>query len=102
MSPGGLDVAAFAEYLHDDGGRGQYKAGTADKGHLPWKAEGDANTCKQYRTQYNLHAAQAENLSAQAPQVRRFHFQADDEQEHHDAQFGHMDDGLCIRHQAQA
>ncbi len=49
----------------------------------------------------DLRQAQPEDLLAQAPQSRRHHLQADDEQQHHDAEFGDMQDGLSVGEKAQ-
>ena len=58
---------------------------------------------REQRAAYDhLRGAQPENLVPQAPQPRRLHFQADDEQEHHDAEFGHVQDGLRIGEEAEA
>ena len=42
----------------------------------------------------DLRDTEAENLAAQAPQPRRLHLEPDDEQEHHHAELGDMQDRL--------
>ena len=50
----------------------------------------------------DLRRAQAEDVLAQAPQPGGPHLQADDEQEHHHAQLGDVQDGLRLTDQAYA
>jgi hypothetical protein len=49
-----------------------------------------------------LRGAEAEDLFAQRPQLRRAHFQADNEEEHHDAKFGDVKDVLRVFEQSDA
>ena len=44
----------------------------------------------------DLQRAEPENLAPQAPQPRRLHLEADDEEEHHDAEFGDVQDRLGV------
>ena len=79
---------ALAEDGHDDGGRSEDKPGGADEGNLPGKAVEDADGGQQHRRQHHLHAAEAENLAAQMPEVRGLHFQPDDEEKNHHPELG--------------
>jgi hypothetical protein len=47
---------------------------------------------KQHDARNNLRSAQSKNLFAQRPEFRGPHFEADDEQEHHHAEFGDVQD----------
>ena len=47
-------------------------------------------------------APKPEDFAPQAPQPRGLHLQPDDEQEHHDAKFGDVQDGLGFGENAQA
>ena len=47
----------------------------------------------------DLRGTQPEDLAAQAPQPRGLHLQPDDEQEHHHAELGDVQDGLRVGEQ---
>ena len=66
---------------------------TKDDGHR--KSPDYANAGQQQGAKPDLHCAEPEDLAPQAPQPRRLHFEADDEEEHHDAEFGDVQD--CLR-----
>ena len=96
------NIATLVQHLHDDRGRSQHEARRADETHLPRKAVQQANAGQQNGAHHHLQTAKAENLTAQPPQMRGLHFQADDEQKHHHAKFGDMNDGVRIGNQFQA
>jgi hypothetical protein len=82
--------------------RGQHEAHRGDERHRQRIAEREPHAGQQRAAHCDLQAAQPEDLAPHAPQVRGLHLQADDEQEHHHAEFGHVDDGLRIVHQLQS
>ena len=83
-------LAALLEHLHDDGGRGQHEAHAGDE------RDGAAESPTATPTPVSSSAARRRPAVTprpkislpQAPQPRRLHLQADDEQEHHDAELG--------------
>ena len=102
LSARGGDVAALVQNLHDDGGRGEDKARRADETDLPREAVKHPDGGEQDGADQHLQAAEAEYLAAQPPQMRGFHFQTDDEQKHHHAKFGDMNNRLRIGDKFQA
>ena len=96
LSARGGDVAALVQHLHDDGGRGEDEARRADKTHLPREAVKHPDGGEEDGADHHLQAAEAEYLAAQPPQMRGLHFQTDDEQKHHHAKFGDMNNRLRI------
>ncbi len=92
---------ALVEHLHDDRSRRQHEAHRTDDGHRDREpAEIDADRGQQRAAGQHLHEPQPEDVAPQRPQLRRLHFEADDEEEHHDAKFGHVQNGHGIRDQA--
>jgi len=96
---GGL--AALVEDLHDDCGRRQHETHRRDEGDDRRKPHGNAGSGQQGAAGRDLHRAEAEDLLAHAPQPGRLHLQANDEQEHDDAEFGDVQDGLRVRKEAE-
>nr|WP_202392683.1 hypothetical protein [Croceibacterium xixiisoli] len=94
--------APFFQHLHHDGGGGQHEAGAGNKALRHRIAQRQADTDQQRNRQPDLRRAQPENLPPHGPEPRRLHFQPDDEQEHHHAQFGDMQDRFRIGEKAQA
>ena len=78
------------------------KPAPATKDTATGKPPSDADTGEKQRADADLHRAEPEDLAPQAPQPRWLHFEADDEQEHHDAEFGDVKDGLGLGEDAQA
>ena len=60
------------------------------------KAADHADAASAARADADLQRAEPEDLAPQAPQPRRLHLQPDDEEEHHDAEFGDVQDGLRV------
>ena len=54
---------------------------------------------QQRAADHDLRDAEPEDLAPQAPQPRRLHLEPDDEQEHHDAELGDVQDRLRIGEQ---
>ncbi|MOA04804.1 hypothetical protein D3C78_1243750 [compost metagenome] len=89
-------AVAFLQHLHDDRRRGQHETGAGDEGHDDGKAEADAHQRQTRHTDQHLQGTQPENILPHRPQPRGLHFKADDEQEHHHAEFRYMQNGLRI------
>ena len=66
------------------------------------KPASDAGDGRARAADENLRSAEPEDLAPQAPQPRRLHLQADDEQEHDDAELGDVQDRLRVGEQPQA
>ena len=101
-APWGRHLAAFFQKLHDDGGRGQHKARPGDDRLRPGKAKRHAHPGQKRHAGQNLRQPQPEDVAPHGPKPRGLHFQADEEQEHHHAQFRHMQDRRRITEQAKA
>ena len=97
----GCDVAALLEDLHHDGGRREHEAHGGEERHHRGKSEQDADAGDQRAAGGDLRHAEPEDLPSQAPQPRRLHLESDDEQEHHHAEFGDMQDRLRVGEQPQ-
>ncbi len=95
-------IAPLVEHLDDDGGGRQHKSHGGNEGDQGAQPSGNADEGQQRAAHGDLGSAQPENLPAQAPEPGRLHLQADDEQEHHHAQLGDMQNGLRIGEQAKA
>ena len=90
-------VAALVEDLHDDRRRGQHETHAGDEGDERAESRRAMPTIVSSSAQTTTcSGAQAEDLAPQAPQPRRLHLEPDDEQEHHDAELGDMQDRLRI------
>ena len=89
---GQRDRAALFQHLHDDGGRGQHEPGARDQRRRHRIAQRQPHRPQQPHADQHLHKAKTENVAPHRPQARGLHFQTDDEQEHHHAQFRHMQD----------
>ena len=94
-------LAALVEHLHDDRGRRQHEAHAGDERDRRRQAGQDADAGQQRAADHDLRDAEAEDLAPQAPQPRRLHLEPDDEQEHHHAEFGDVQDGLRVGEQPQ-
>jgi hypothetical protein len=94
--------APFVEQLHHGRGRGEHEAGRGEERHERRKPPGHAGQRQQKRADGNLRYAEPENFLSQAPEPRRLHLEADDEEKHHDAKLGDMQDCLRIGKQPQA
>ena len=94
-------VAALLQDLHDDGGGGQHEAHGGDERHHRRKSEQDADAGQQRAADGDLRHAEPEDLPPQAPQPRRLHLEPDDEQEHHHAELGDVQDRLRVGEQPQ-
>jgi hypothetical protein len=102
LTRGRGELAFFLEQLHDDGRRRQDEARTRDERRRDGKARGDADARQQQRAEDDLQNAEPEDLRPQAPEPRRPHLEADDEQEQHDAELGDVQDRFRVRDQPHA
>ena len=84
--PGGVRASEDTR-IEDDGGR---------------ESERDADAGEHGATQAHLRDAEPEDLAPQAPEPCRPHLEADDEEEHDDAELGDVEDGLGMREQPEA
>jgi hypothetical protein len=76
------------------------KPGRGDESDERREAEDAMPTQRQERSrQTDLGRAEPEDRAAKTPQSRGLHFQADDEEEHHHAEFGDMQDRFGIGEQ---
>ena len=85
-----VQLAPFLQHLHHQRGGGERQAEPRDDG------GGQAAPRDEQRIQgderardEDLRRAQTEDVAPQLPKARQLQFEADDEQEQHDAQFGH-------------
>jgi hypothetical protein len=86
---GRVHVAAILEDLYGKGGRGQREPEARDQRSLPGKQAGEISQARQHGArQDDLRTAEAEDVLAHLPQACRLQFQADDEEQQHDAELG--------------
>jgi hypothetical protein len=102
LADGRERVAALFENLDHDRGRGQREAHAADEGNDRRKSGEDADAGQERAADADLQRAEPEDLPPQAPEPRGLHFQADDEQEHHDAEFGDVQNVAGLDENGQA
>ena len=102
--PRGVEVSPRSSRICiDDGGRGQHEAHAATKATGGAKPASDADAREQRAADAPPAATPSPKISPpQAPQPRRLHLEPDDEQEHHDAELGDVQDRLRIGEQAEA
>jgi hypothetical protein len=98
----GRHRAPLLQHLHDDGGRGEHEAGSGDEGGNEREAERHADAGQRRHRAHHLDRAEPEDVLAHAPEPGGLHFQPDDEEEHHHAEFGDMDDRLRIGKETEA
>ena len=99
----GAQPTRLRQALEDDGRRRHRDDQPDGEGGLPATAGRDADGGGQQRRTQNLRAAEAEYGDAHAPQHRRAEFESDQEQHHHDAELGDMQDVLAaIGHELQS
>ena len=65
------------------------------------KARHDADAGQHRARDDHLQRAEPEDLLPEAPEPLRLHLEPDDEEEHHDAELGRVEDGLGIAHEPQ-
>jgi hypothetical protein len=95
-------LAALLEHLEHHRRRGQDETRAGDEGDGRREAGEDADGGEEAGADQNLGDAEAEDLAAQVPQARRLHLEADDEEQHHDAELGDLEDRGRIGEEADA
>ncbi len=95
-------LALLLQQLHDDRGGGEHEAHSGDEGLNDREADRHAEQHQEQAADGNLRGAEAEYVTAQPPKARRLHFEADDEEEHDDAEFGDVEDRTRIGEELQA
>ena len=93
--------AAFGQDLHADGGGRQHEPRRRHERDRQGQPVQVTDAGQQGGAHTDLERAQTENVAAQIPQPRRLHLEADDEQKHHHAQFGDMQDRARIGEKAE-
>ena len=93
--PGG-QLALLVEHLDGEGGRRQRERQPDKQTCLERIAECHPDRAQDDRGQEYLRAAESEHRRAERPQPDRLEFQADDEQQQHDAELGDMEHGLDL------
>ena len=84
----GLEQALLGQRLDDDRGRAERQHHADRQRGLPALVGQQRDAGQRERGQQHLSAAQPGELAAHRPQAPRLHFQPDDEQHHHHAEFG--------------
>jgi hypothetical protein len=104
LLPGlGRCLAPLVQHLHDDGRRRQHEAGAGHEGDQQRQVEQQhAGAGEERRAEADLRHSKAEDFFPEPPETRRLHFQADDEEEHHDAEFSDVQDRLRIGEEPEA
>ena len=82
--------ALIAQHLDDEGGRGEGKAGAEEQRHRPACHELAEVGGDHQRRDDDLQRSEPEQRPPQIPQSPRLHFQADQEEQQHHAEFGEV------------
>jgi hypothetical protein len=102
VPPGGRgEEVPFGEHRQHDGRRGQGEAGAEHDRAGPRRAGEVREAGEQRRARHHLAEAQPEHRLAENPEPMRPEFEADQEQQHHDAEFRDRRDSRDIGDEAQ-